>query len=87
MQALKAVAVHREALKADSLQQLHTMHNLKSLVDLAEGLPQGVVPTLRDATLQKDADAIREARSSQAFQYCRRNAMSRVQPKLSPPFV
>lgn len=47
-------------LKADSLQQLHAMHNLASLLGPNGALPSGVAPTLRDASLQKDADRIRE---------------------------
>ena len=64
MQVLKVVAVHKESLKADSLQQLHAMHNLASLLAPAEKLPVGIAPTLRDATLQKDANSIRDVRES-----------------------
>lgn len=60
VQVLKVVSVHRESLKADSLQQLHAMHNLSSLMGTSDRLPPGVMPTLRDESLQKDADSIRE---------------------------
>lgn len=65
LQVLKVVSMHKDVLKADSLQQLHALHNLASLLDPSGKLPQGVVPTLRDASLQKDADQIREVSTQQ----------------------
>ena len=56
--------MHKASLKADSLQQLHAMHNLASFLDPAQKLPPGVAPTLRDGSLQKDADSIREVNST-----------------------
>ena len=47
-------------IKADSLQQLHALHNLAVLLGPGQALPQGVAPTLRDSRLQADADEIRE---------------------------
>lgn len=57
LQALKVAEANESHIKADSLQQLHALHNLATLL---EERPEGVAPTLRDATLQKHADAIRE---------------------------
>ena len=47
-------------IKADSLQQLHALHNLAVLLGPGQALPQGVAPTLRDGRLQADADEIRK---------------------------
>ena len=63
VQVLKAVSLRKEHLKADSLQQLHAMHNLAVMLGPSGSLPAGVAPTLRDATLQKDADSIREVQN------------------------
>ena len=60
LQVLKVVGLHKSALKADSLQQLHAMHNLAGLLESKDKLPIGIAPTLRDASLQRDADSIRE---------------------------
>ena len=64
MQALKTAEANKGVIKADSLQQLHAMHNLAALVGPGTVRPPGVVPTLRDEQLQRDANAIREVGSS-----------------------
>ena len=64
MQALKAVEKYKGVLKADSLQQLHAIHNLQLLTNAPGGLPKGVAPTLRDGELSAQADAIKEANSN-----------------------
>ena len=45
----------RGGVRMDALQKLHTVHNLRELLQAAH---PGVVPTLRDGALQEEADAI-----------------------------
>lgn len=50
--ALQLAASNAPLIRADPLQRLHTLHNLAQLLGTdSRGVP-GVVPTLRDATLQ-----------------------------------
>lgn len=61
MQALALSEQNKEVIRADKLQKLHTLHNLAQLVK--EGGPGGVhgVPhTLRDSTLQSEAQSLRD---------------------------
>lgn len=59
-QALRLAEENKDRVRADRLQQLHTLHNLALLLE-SGGLPRGeVVPTLRDSTLKQEADEIRE---------------------------
>lgn len=53
---LQSVEEHNN-IKTDSLQRLHTLHNLAELI---ESNHQGVAPTLRDNTLREEAEAIRK---------------------------
>lgn len=59
LQALRAIEKYKGTVKADSLQQLHAIHNLEVLMGPA-GTPKGIAPTLRDSQLSKDADAIKQ---------------------------
>lgn len=60
MQALALGEQNKEAIRADKLQRLHTLHNLALL--LKQGLPSsfGVAPTLRDGQLGAEAQGLRE---------------------------
>lgn len=50
--ALQLAASNASLIRADPLQRLHTLHNLAQLLGSdGRGVP-GVVPTLRDASLQ-----------------------------------
>lgn len=53
---LQSIEEHSN-IKTDSLQRLHTLHNLAELI---ESNHQGVAPTLRDSTLREQAEAIRK---------------------------
>ncbi|XP_038077959.1 E3 ubiquitin-protein ligase SHPRH-like isoform X2 [Patiria miniata] len=55
---LRSVEEHKDRLKTDSLQRLHTMHNLHQLLKLK---PEGLVPTLRDGELEQQVQEIRDA--------------------------
>ncbi|XP_014677049.1 PREDICTED: E3 ubiquitin-protein ligase SHPRH-like [Priapulus caudatus] len=55
-QALASIARHSDELKTDSLQRLHTLHNLHETLSQRH---LGVAPTLRDATLAEEANTLR----------------------------
>ncbi|KAK8397451.1 hypothetical protein O3P69_004894 [Scylla paramamosain] len=68
---VEAVEAYREALqsmeehsdiKTDSLQRLHTLHNLAEVLEASH---PGIHPTLRDAKLKEEAEAIRSKYLSQ----------------------
>ena len=61
MQALALSEQNKEMIRADKLQKLHTLHNLAQLLKQggSEGLP-GVPHTLRDGTLQTEAQSLRD---------------------------
>lgn len=60
VQALALSEQNKEAIRADKLQKLHTLHNLAQLLkEGLEGLP-GVPPTLRDSTLETEAQSLRD---------------------------
>ena len=61
MQALALSEQNKEMIRADKLQKLHTLHNLAQLLKEgdSEGLP-GVPHTLRDSTLQAEAQSLRD---------------------------
>ena len=48
---------HKDRIKTDTLQRLHTVTNLAELLEVQH---PGVVPTLRDGELGKEADALRK---------------------------
>ncbi|ELU00238.1 hypothetical protein CAPTEDRAFT_220844 [Capitella teleta] len=54
--AMRSIDEHREKLRTDDLQELHTIHNLSEV--LAKK-PLGVDPTLRDDQLQKQAEDLK----------------------------
>ncbi|KAL3154030.1 hypothetical protein ABBQ32_013581 [Trebouxia sp. C0010 RCD-2024] len=59
-EALALSEQNKEAIRADKLQKLHTLHNLAQLLkEGLEGLP-GVPPTLRDSTLETEAQSLRD---------------------------
>ena len=61
MQALALSEHNKDMIRADKLQKLHTLHNLAQLVKQGalEGL-SGVPHTLRDGTLQTEAQSLRD---------------------------
>jgi len=58
VQVLKYAEENKALIRVDPLQKLHTLSNLAAL--LADGLPEGVPRTLRDDSLQPEAESIRE---------------------------
>ncbi len=58
-QVLNVVASNKELIRADPLQQLHTMHNLAAQMSTGK-LPAGVAQTLRDGSLMKEAAEIKD---------------------------
>ncbi len=61
LQALFIAAQNEGAVRTDPLQRLHALHNLSELLGAAgASLPAGLAPTLRDSTLTRDADCIRD---------------------------
>jgi hypothetical protein len=55
------VEENKELIRADRLQQLHTLHNLaETLEGAAKDIP-GVAPTLRDSQLRQQAAVLRDA--------------------------
>lgn len=76
-EVLRSVEEHKENFKTDSLQQLHTLHNLSEVI---QSKPEGVHPTLRDETLAEEANGIRDRylklypqRTAEAELECRQN--------------
>ena len=60
MQALALSEQNKEVIRADKLQKLHTLHNLAQLLKGGpEGVP-GVPHTLRDSTLEAEAQSLRD---------------------------
>ena len=60
MQALALSEQNKEVIRADKLQKLHTLHNLAQLLKQGvEGVP-GVPHTLRDSTLETEAQSLRD---------------------------
>ncbi|XP_068240561.1 E3 ubiquitin-protein ligase SHPRH [Palaemon carinicauda] len=55
-QVLRSVEDH-SSIKTDSLQRLHTIHNL---AEILEANHEGIHPTLRDSTLREEAAALRK---------------------------
>ena len=61
LQAISIAAQNEGAIRTDPLQRLHALHNLSELLGAAgASLPAGLAPTLRDSTLTRDADCIRD---------------------------
>lgn len=58
VQVLKIAEENKPLIRVDPLQKLHTLSNLAAL--LADGVPKGVPRTLRDDSLQSEADDIRQ---------------------------
>lgn len=60
VQALALSEQNKEVIRTDKLQKLHTLHNLAQL--LKEGLQgvTGVPPTLRDSTVETEAQSLRD---------------------------
>ncbi|XP_016854276.2 E3 ubiquitin-protein ligase SHPRH isoform X2 [Anolis carolinensis] len=56
-EVLRSSEEHKEKLKTDSLQRLHSTHNLMEL--LAAKHP-GIAPTLRDSRLQEECEQLRQ---------------------------
>ena len=53
---LSSAEEHKERLKTDTLQRLHTTTNLAELIEAAH---TGIAPTLRDAELRAEAQRLR----------------------------
>jgi hypothetical protein len=64
-QVLEAISDHKEQLKPDSLQHLHALHNLASLLAEGKKLPDST--DLAEVKLRRDADLIREVGLSLVF--------------------
>jgi len=47
---------HKDKLKTDTLQRLHTITNLSELLDANH---EGILPTLRDSSLKEEANALK----------------------------
>lgn len=61
VQALALSEQNKEVIRADKLQKLHTLHNLAQLVkEGGLGGAPGVPHTLRDSTLQSEAQSLRD---------------------------
>lgn len=57
-------------IRVDPLQKLHTLHNLAELLGPNGDQIQGVPRTLRDSTLTRDADVIRNEYALTGPQAC-----------------
>ncbi|NWR19294.1 SHPRH ligase, partial [Emberiza fucata] len=55
-EVLRSSEEHKEKLKTDSLQRLHSTHNLMELLAKHQGIP----PTLRDSRLAEEAEQLRQ---------------------------
>ncbi|NWZ70224.1 SHPRH ligase, partial [Acrocephalus arundinaceus] len=55
-EVLRSSEEHKEKLKTDSLQRLHSTHNLMELLAKHSGIP----PTLRDSRLAEEAEQLRQ---------------------------
>ncbi|OWF36325.1 E3 ubiquitin-protein ligase SHPRH [Mizuhopecten yessoensis] len=62
-EVLWSVEEHKDYLRTDKLQLLHTLYNLNEILSLK---PDGVAPTLRDSLLKQQADDLRENYMSKA---------------------
>ncbi|XP_034964701.1 E3 ubiquitin-protein ligase SHPRH isoform X4 [Zootoca vivipara] len=56
-EVLRSSEEHKEKLKTDSLQRLHSTHNL---MELLAGKHPGISPTLRDSRLQEECEQLRQ---------------------------
>ncbi|XP_060077806.1 E3 ubiquitin-protein ligase SHPRH-like [Ylistrum balloti] len=56
-EVLWSVEEHKDYLRTDKLQLLHTLYNLHEILSLK---PEGVAPTLRDGLLKQQADEMRK---------------------------
>ncbi|KAK3576517.1 hypothetical protein CHS0354_034193 [Potamilus streckersoni] len=56
-EVLRSVEEHKEQLRTDDLQLLHSLHNLHEILSLK---PEGVAPTLRDDQLQQQAKELKD---------------------------
>ncbi len=74
-QVLATAEANKALIRLDPLQKLHTLSNLADL--LKGGSMPGVPRTLRDDSLQADADKIREVRHCLG---CRATVLSCVAP-------
>ncbi|KAB7507906.1 E3 ubiquitin-protein ligase SHPRH [Armadillidium nasatum] len=79
-EVLRSVEEHKKNIKTDSLQQLHTLHNLSEII---QGNHEGIHPTLRDGSLKEEAKAIRDKhlkiypqRIAEAELECRQSTLS-----------
>ncbi|RXG53492.1 E3 ubiquitin-protein ligase SHPRH [Armadillidium vulgare] len=79
-EVLRSVEEHKKNIKTDSLQQLHTLHNLSEIIQANH---EGIHPTLRDGSLKEEAKAIRDKhlkiypqRIAEAELECRQNTLS-----------
>ncbi|KAI0211430.1 E3 ubiquitin-protein ligase SHPRH [Lamellibrachia satsuma] len=54
---MRSVEEHKDELRTDELQQLHTLHNMDELL---KGHGSAVAPTLRDSLLSQQANEVRE---------------------------
>lgn len=66
-EALQVIGAHRDLVRSDKLQQLHTLHNLAEVlstcVDVVPGLPR----TLHDDTLKSEAAVLRQEYLAEAI--------------------
>ncbi|KAL4857890.1 E3 ubiquitin-protein ligase [Chlorella vulgaris] len=59
-EALATMEQNKPLIRADKLQQLHTLTNLAAVLDDLKGSGIAVAPTLRDSKLLEEADEIRQ---------------------------
>ncbi|XP_033741490.1 E3 ubiquitin-protein ligase SHPRH-like [Pecten maximus] len=62
-EVLWSVEEHKDYLRTDKLQLLHTLYNLNEILSLK---PEGVAPTLRDGLLKQQADDLRKNYTTKA---------------------
>ncbi|XP_005088907.1 E3 ubiquitin-protein ligase SHPRH [Aplysia californica] len=56
-EVLRSVEEHKERFRTDDLQQLHAMHNLAWVLD---SKPEGLAPTMRDASLKEQCRELKD---------------------------